>query len=71
MFRWKVEAIRARIDLEEAPVLPRVANDPVDIDLIAGALEQQAPRRMSQDIEMTVIHGAEDAGAYTWTQRNT
>ena len=57
----KIEAVGAGIDLEKTTVLPGVGDDPLDVDFIAGTFQQQASRRVSQDIEIPVIHGAHDA----------
>ena len=57
----EIQPVRAGIDLEKTAVLPCLLDDPLDVDFVAGTLEQQASRRMSQDIEVPVIHGAQDA----------
>ncbi len=57
----KVQPVGARIDLEEAAVLPRLLDDPIGVDFVTGTLKEQASRRMSEDIEVPVIHGAQQA----------
>ena len=39
----KIEAVGARIDLEKTTILPGVADDPLDVNFIAGTFQQQTP----------------------------
>ena len=56
----EVQAVGACVDLEKTTVLPRLLDHPVDVDFITGTFQQQATGGMSQDIEIPVIHGAQD-----------
>jgi hypothetical protein len=38
-----------------------ITNDPLDVDLITRSLEQQTPGGMTKNVEITVVHRAEDA----------
>ena len=37
-----------------------VIDDPLDVNFITGALQQQTPGRVAQDIEIPVVHRAHD-----------
>ena len=55
----QVEPVRTRIDFDEAAILPRVIDDAFYLDLVAGTLEQQSARRVPENIEIPVVHGAQ------------
>src|SRR5687767_6883804 len=56
VFRRKIEPVRARINLEETSVLPRLRDDTRHIDFVARALQQEASGRVSQNVEVPVVH---------------
>src|SRR5436190_4287916 len=60
IFGGEIQTVRAGIDLKKASPLSRRLDHPLEIDFITGTLEQQASGRMSQDVEIPVIHRAQE-----------
>ena len=56
-----VEARGVRIELDCAAALLRGLEDALKIDWIGGALAEQASGGMGKDIEVAIVHGADDA----------
>ena len=61
IFCGDVEAVGAGVELEEAAVLFGVGDDALEVDLVAGALEEKASGGVAEDVEVAIVHRAEDA----------
>ena len=61
IFSGDVETIGAGVEFEEAAVLLGMGDDALNVDLVAGALEEQASRGVAEDVEVAIVHGAENA----------
>jgi hypothetical protein len=48
--------VRAGVDFEKTAVLAGLFDHSLDVDLVPGTLWKKASRRMSKDVEVTVIH---------------
>ncbi len=56
----EVEPVRIAVDLDHHPGAGRGVEDAVEIDLVSGSRQQEAPRRMSQERDEGAGQGAHD-----------
>src|SRR5256885_2276177 len=59
--RREIESVRTRIDLEEAAVLLGMDDYTIHINFVAGTFQQEPPRRVSENVEVPIIHRMQDA----------
>ena len=57
----QVQPVRTGIDLKETPVLPRMISDSIHVQFVTRTLEKQSAGRVSENVEIPIIHGAKNA----------
>src|SRR6202012_6175648 len=61
ILRREIQPVRTRIDFEETPAPPGMINDSTHIQFVTGTLQKQSAGRMSENVEVAIIHRSENA----------